>query len=310
MRIARDVTELIGGTPLVYLNRVAAGCRAAVAAKLEYFNPGKSAKDRIGLHMIIAAEKAGLINRDTIILEPTSGNTGIALAMISAARGYRCLLIMPETMSLERRKLLKALGAELLLTPGAEGMEGAVRKAWELAENDQRCFIPQQFSNPANPEMHYKTTAREIWEDTSGDADILVAGVGTGGTLTGIARFIKEKKPGFQAIAVEPENSPVLSGGPPGPHHIQGIGAGFKPAALDLDLLDAIIKVSDRDALETSRRLIREEGLLAGISSGAACWAALQVARLPQNAGKLILVIFPDLAERYISTALFTDGDA
>ncbi|RJX25770.1 MAG: cysteine synthase A [Dethiobacter sp.] len=305
MKIARNVAELIGKTPLVYLNRVAEGSKAAVAAKLEFFNPGGSVKDRIGLSMIEAAEREGLINEKTIILEPTSGNTGIALAMVSAAKGYPCVLTMPETMSLERRSLLKALGAELILTPGGEGMKGAVRRAEELARSDRRYFIPQQFSNPANPAIHRQTTAEEIWEDTDGKADILVAGVGTGGTITGIAQVIKERKPEFKAVAVEPAESPVLSGGIPGPHRIQGIGAGFVPEVLEVPLVDEIIQVSDGVALEMSRRLIKEEGLMAGISSGAACWAALQVARRPENAGKLIIVIFPDPAERYISTALF-----
>ncbi len=307
MKIAANVTELIGKTPLVYLNRIAAGAEAKIAAKLEFYNPGGSVKDRIGLSMIEAAERQGLINKDTIILEPTSGNTGIALAMVSTAKGYRCVLTMPETMSLERRALLKALGAELVLTPGKEGMRGAVKKAEELAQEDSRYFIPQQFMNPANPEVHRHTTAEEIWEDTEGKADILVAGVGTGGTITGVASVIKKRKPEFKAIAVEPAESPVLSGGSPAPHRIQGIGAGFIPAILDLSLVDEIIKVPDAEALETSRRLIREEGLMVGISAGAACRAALQVATRPENAGKLIVVVFPDLAERYLSTALFAD---
>lgn len=305
MKIANDVSELVGKTPLVYLNKVTQGFTTKVAAKLEFFNPGKSIKDRISLNMIEMAEKKGLIKESTIILEPTSGNTGIGLALICAAKGYKCTLIMPDTMSLERRKLLKALGAELYLTPGKEGMTGAIKKAEELAKGDSHYFIPRQFSNPANPEAHYKTTAREIWEDTDGCVDILVAGVGTGGTLTGIARYIKEMKPEFQVAAVEPESSSVLSGGAPGPHRIQGIGAGFVPEILDISLIDMVVKVTDKDSITTSRRLIKEEGLLVGISSGAACWAALQLAQLPQNAGKLILVIFPDLAERYISTELF-----
>ena len=306
MRIARDVTELIGGTPLVYLNRVAAACRAAVAAKLEYFNPGKSAKDRIGLHMIIAAEKAGLINRDTIILEPTSGNTGIALAMVCAVKGYRCVLVMPETMSAERRTLLKALGAELILTPGQEGMQGAVARAAAMAAEDPRYFIPSSFK-PGQPGRAPETTAEEIWRDTGGRVDAVVAGVGTGGTITGIARAIKQRQPSVKMIAVEPAESPVLSGGEPGSHGIQGIGAGFVPEVLATDLLNEVIRVPDRLALETAQRLIREEGLLAGISSGAACHAALATARRPENEGKLLVVIFPDLAERYMSTALFAD---
>lgn len=305
MKIARVITELIGRTPLVFLNRVTEGCHAQVAAKLEYFNPGGSVKDRIGLSMIEAAEKNGEIKGDTIILEPTSGNTGIALAMVCAVKGYRCTLVMPETMSLERRSLLKALGAELVLTPGPKGMRGAVEKAAELAAGDKRYFIPQQFENPANPAVHRETTAAEIWEDTDGKVDILVSGVGTGGTLTGVSQVIKKKKPEFTAVAVEPAESPVLSGGSPAPHRIQGIGAGFVPAVLKMELVDEIIQVPDAQALETARQLIKEEGLLVGISSGAACRAALEVARRPESKDKLIVVVFPDLAERYISTALF-----
>lgn len=307
MKIAKNVIELIGGTPLVFLNRVTADCQARVAAKLEFYNPGQSVKDRIGLAMIEAAERDGLIGEDTVILEPTSGNTGIALAMICAGKGYRCTLVMPETMSIERRSLLKALGARLVLTPGSEGMKGAVARAEAMAAEDSRYFIPQQFTNPANPAAHHTGTAREIWDDTGGAVDILVAGVGTGGTITGVAGKIKQLKPSFRAIAVEPEESPVLSGGDPGPHRIQGIGAGFKPLVLDTKLLDEIIRVPDRLALETARRVIREEGLLVGISSGAACHAALEVARRPENREKLVVVIFPDLAERYISTDLFGD---
>ncbi len=305
MKIAGNISELIGNTPLVYLNRVMGSSRAKVAAKLEYFNPGGSVKDRIGLSMLEAAEREGLIKEDTIILEPTSGNTGIALAMVSASKGYRCVLTMPETMSLERRSLLKALGAEIILTPGAEGMKGAVRKAEELAGSDSRYYIPQQFANPANPDVHRRTTAEEIWNDTDGKVDILVAGVGTGGTVTGVAQVIKEKKPEFKAIVVEPEASPVLSGGMPGPHRIQGIGAGFVPDVLEVSLIDEIIKVSNEDAIDTSRRLAMEEGIMVGLSSGAACFAAIELAKREENTGKLIVVIFPDLAERYISTALF-----
>lgn len=305
MKIANNVSELIGNTPLVYLNRVTTGCRARVAAKLEFFNPGGSVKDRIGLSLIEAAEREGLINGDTVILEPTSGNTGIALAMVSASRGYRCVLTMPETMSLERRSLLKSLGAEIILTPGGEGMKGAVKKAEEIARSDPKYFIPRQFSNPANPRVHRETTAEEIWNDTEGRVDIVVSGVGTGGTITGVSQALKGRKPEFRAIAVEPEESPVLSGGAPGPHRIQGIGAGFIPDVLEISLIDQIIRVSSEDAMENSRLLAAEEGLLVGISSGAACYGALQAARLEENAGKLIVVIFPDLSERYISTPLF-----
>jgi cysteine synthase len=307
MRIAQDITQLIGNTPLVRLRRVTAGAVAEVAAKLESFNPASSVKDRIGVSMIDAAEQAGLIRPDTIILEPTSGNTGIALAMVCAARGYRCLLTMPETMSLERRMLLRAYGAELVLTPGAEGMPGAIARAEELAKTDQRYFIPQQFENPANPAIHRATTAEEVWRDTDGKVDIFVSGVGTGGTITGTAQVIKERKPSAQFVAVEPAASPVLSGGAKGPHPIQGIGAGFVPPVLDLGLVDEIITVGNEDALSLARRLALEEGLLVGISSGAAAWAALQVARRPENAGKLVVVVLPDFGERYLSTALFAD---
>ena len=304
--VAKDVTELIGNTPLVQLNRITKGARAKVLAKLESFNPLGSVKDRIGVAMILDAEEKGLITQDTVVIEPTSGNTGIALAFVCAARGYRLILTMPETMSSERRQLLRALGAEIVLTPGAEGMAGAVRKAEELALQLPKTFMPQQFKNPANPEIHRLTTAEEIWRDTEGQVDILVAGVGTGGTITGVAEVLKERKPGSKAVAVEPASSPVLSGGEPGPHRIQGIGAGFVPEVLRLDLIDEVVRVTDEDAQETSRRLAREEGILAGISSGAAVWAALQVAGRPENGGKTIVAILPDTGERYLSTGLYT----
>jgi cysteine synthase A len=307
MNIANDVTELVGNTPLVRLNRITEGAVAEVLAKLEFYNPAHSVKDRIGVSMIDAAEQAGRIGPDTIILEPTSGNTGIALAMVCAARGYHCTLIMPDTMSKERRMLLRAYGAELILTPGSEGMAGAIKKAEELAASDPRYFIPQQFENPANPEIHRRTTAEEIWRDTDGKVDILVSGVGTGGTITGVSEVIKPRKPSFQAIAVEPDASPVLSGGQKGPHPIQGIGAGFVPAVLNTSAYDEVIRVKNEDALNTARRMAREEGLLVGISSGAAVWAALQAARRPENAGKLIVVIIPSFGERYLSTPLFAD---
>jgi cysteine synthase A len=307
MAIANNVTELIGNTPLVRLNRVTQGSVAQVVAKLEFYNPAHSVKDRIGASMIDAAEKAGLIKPDTIIVEPTSGNTGIALAMVCAARGYKLVLTMPETMSKERRILLRAYGAELILTPGPDGMGGAIRKAEELAASDPRYFLPQQFKNPANPEIHRKTTAEEIWRDTDGKVDFLVAGVGTGGTITGVGEVIKARKPSFKAIAVEPDASPVLSGGQKGPHPIQGIGAGFVPDVLNTKIYDEIIRVKNDDAFETARAMAREEGLLVGISSGAATWAALQVARRVENAGKLIVVIIASFGERYLSTALFKD---
>ena len=308
MKIANDITELIGNTPLVRLNRVTEGLQAEVVAKLEYFNPAHSVKDRIGVAMIDAAEQAGLINQDTIIVEPTSGNTGIALAMVAAARGYRLILTMPETMSRERRMLLRAYGAELVLTPGPDGMNGAIRRAEEIAASDpQRHFIPQQFQNPANPEIHRRTTAEEIWNDTDGKVDILVSGIGTGGTITGVGEVIKSRKPSFQAVAVEPDASPVLSGGAKGPHPIQGIGAGFVPDILNTQIYEEVIRVKNEDAFQTARRLAREEGLLVGISSGAAAWAALQLASRAENAGKLIVVIIPSFGERYLSTPLFAD---
>jgi cysteine synthase A len=307
MRIANDVTELIGNTPLVRLRRLTESARADVVAKLEFYNPAHSVKDRIGVSMIEAAEKAGRIKPDTIILEPTSGNTGIALAFVCAAKGYKLALTMPETMSKERRVLLKAYGAQLILTPGSEGMPGAIKRAEELAAGDPRYFIPQQFQNPANPEIHRKTTAEEIWRDTDGKADILVAGIGTGGTITGVGEVIKARKPSFKCIAVEPDASPVLSGGPKGPHPIQGIGAGFVPAILNTAIYDEILRVKNEDAFVTARRAAREEGLLVGISSGAAIWAAIDVARRRENAGKLIVVIVPSFGERYLSTALFAD---
>lgn len=304
-KIAEDITKLVGRTPLVRLSKIGAGVEGQLVAKLESFNPCASVKDRIGLSMIEAAEKAGRIKPDTTIVEPTSGNTGIALAFVCAARGYKLVLAMPETMSVERRKLLKALGAELVLTPGTEGMPGAIRKAEELAAQDDRVLILQQFSNPANPAVHRATTAEEIWDDTNGRVDILVAGVGTGGTITGVAEVLKERKSTFQAIAVEPVDSPVLSGGKPGPHKIQGIGAGFVPDVLRPGLVDEIIQVKHEDAGATSRRLAREEGLLAGISAGANVWAALQVAARPENAGKMIVTIICDSGERYLSTWLY-----
>ena len=305
MRIADDVTQLIGNTPLVRLRRVTDGAGADVVAKLEFFNPGGSVKDRIAVAMVDAAEEAGLIGPDTVVVEPTSGNTGIALAMVCAARGYRCIFTMPETMSRERRMLLRGFGAELVLTPGPDGMAGAIAKAEELAKADTNVFVPQQFENPANPAIHRRTTAEEIWADTDGRVDVVVAGVGTGGTITGIGQMLKERKPAAKVVAVEPAASPVLSGGEKGPHPIQGIGAGFVPSVLDQGVVDEVVTVANEDAFSTARRLAREEGLLVGISSGAAVWAALEVARRPEHAGQLVVVIVPSFGERYLRTQLF-----
>jgi len=305
INIAKDITKLIGNTPLVRLNRVTELCKAEVAVKLEFYNPLHSVKDRIALNMIREAEKQGLINENTVILEPTSGNTGIGLACVCAARGYKLTLVMPDTMTVERRKLLKALGAELILTPGAEGMGGAVLMAESMVKENSQYLVLQQFKNPANPAIHRETTAEEIWNDTDGKVDILVAGVGTGGTITGVAQVIKERKPEFKAIAVEPSKSPVLSGGEKGPHKIQGIGAGFVPDILRMDLVDEIIRVDDAKAASMARRMAREEGILCGISSGANVWAAIEVAKRPQNEGKLVVTIICDTGERYLSTDLF-----
>ena len=309
-KIANDATELIGNTPLVRLNRVTAGLKATVVAKLEYFNPLSSVKDRIGVAMIEKAEREGSLRKNTVVVEPTSGNTGISLAFVCAARGYRLILTMPDTVSHERLQIIRALGAEAVLTPGSEGMSGAIRKAREIMAGEPNSFMPQQFENPANPDIHRRTTAEEIWRDTDSQVDMVVAGVGTGGTITGIAEVIKLRKPSFKAIAVEPAESPVLSGGAPGPHKIQGIGAGFVPQVLRTDLLDEIILVPSENAGEIARRLAREEGIFAGISSGAAVWAALEVAARPQNAGKLIVVILPDTGERYLTTWLYQSENA
>jgi cysteine synthase A len=307
MRIANDITTLVGNTPLVAIRTLAPGAPGRIVAKLEYFNPGHSVKDRIGVAMIDAAEKAGLLRPDSIVVEPTSGNTGIALAMVCAARGYRCILTMPETMSRERRILLRAYGAELVLTPGPEGMGGAIARAEQIAATGPHYFIPQQFKNPANPEIHRQTTAEEIWRDTDGEVDFLVAGIGTGGTITGVGEALKARKPSVRVIAVEPDASPILSGGKKGPHPLQGIGAGFVPDVLNTEVYDEVVRVTNQDSFDTARQVARQEGLLVGISSGSALWAAVQIARRPENAGKLIVTIIPSFGERYLSTPLYAD---
>lgn len=307
MKIANSITDLIGNTPLVRLNKVSEGLGVTILAKLEFFNPGGSVKDRIGLAMIEAAEAQGLLDKDTVIIEPTSGNTGIALAFVAAVKGYKLILTMPESMSIERRKLLLSFGAQLELTPAAKGMKGAIARAEELAETFPKSFIPQQFNNAANPEIHRKTTALEIWNDTDGTVDILVSGVGTGGTLTGVSEVLKSKKPSFKTVAVEPADSPVISGGQPGPHKIQGIGAGFIPGNLNVDVIDEIVKVTNDEAMATARKVILQEGILCGISSGAAVFAAIEVAKKPENKGKTIVVVLPSTGERYLSTDLFKD---
>jgi cysteine synthase A len=309
MKIADNITQLIGNTPLVKLNKIGAGLGVDLIAKLESFNPLSSVKDRIGLAMIEAAEKKGLLKKDTIIIEPTSGNTGVALAFVCAAKGYKLILTMPDTMSLERRQLLKILGAQLVLTEGFKGMPGAIEKAQELVESNHNSYMPQQFNNPANPQIHRQTTAEEIWNDTEGKIDIFVAGVGTGGTITGVAEVLKKKKPSLKIIALEPAESAVLSGGKPGPHKIQGIGAGFVPKILNKDIIDETIKISHSDAKDFSCRLAKEEGLLVGISSGAACWAAVEVAKRKDSKGKMIVMVLPDTGERYLSTGLFTKDE-